>query len=167
MKARQDRYKVGVVDGLKQALRICEQDAQGAGADVVAGLLHRALQDHRDTDPPARDRPSGQHTSGRWFVNEKGNVYAEKFYRLLHPFHGSDGRVITDHHEGLIALPYSCGDGSGTDNAHLIAKAPGLYQLAQHIVAMADDAYLTGHPEWLEIVSEAQKLVSTSGTEGK
>lgn len=28
--------------------------------------------------------------------------------------------------------------------------------LADHIAAMADDAYLTGHPEWLEIVKAAQ-----------
>ncbi len=30
--------------------------------------------------------------------------------------------------------------------------------LANHIIAMADDAYLTGHPEWLEIVEEALAL---------
>jgi hypothetical protein len=30
--------------------------------------------------------------------------------------------------------------------------------LAEHIRAMADDPYLTGHPEWLEIAAEAQRL---------
>jgi hypothetical protein len=30
--------------------------------------------------------------------------------------------------------------------------------LAEHILAMADDAYLIGHPEWLEIVKEARAL---------
>ena len=31
-----------------------------------------------------------------------------------------------------------------------------LCALASHIVAMADDAYLVGHPEWIEITSEAR-----------
>jgi len=31
-------------------------------------------------------------------------------------------------------------------------------KLARHILAMADDAYLVGHPEWLEIVKDAQKV---------
>lgn len=30
--------------------------------------------------------------------------------------------------------------------------------LVNHILAMADDAYLIGHPEWMEIVKEAQKI---------
>lgn len=34
--------------------------------------------------------------------------------------------------------------------------------LATHIVAMADDAYLVGHPEWLEIVEEAKALLQKS-----
>ena len=31
--------------------------------------------------------------------------------------------------------------------------------LAWRIVDMADDAYLSGHPEWAEIVSEARDLI--------
>ena len=66
------------------------------------------------------------HTSGEWFVNEKGFVYARKYYALSPPFQGDDGRIITGHYSGLIALPYSQGDGSAEGNAHLIAAAPDL-----------------------------------------
>ena len=31
-------------------------------------------------------------------------------------------------------------------------------RLIDHILAMKDDAYLVGHPEWLEIVEEANDL---------
>lgn len=43
-------------------------------------------------------------------------------------------------------------------NARLIAGAPDGYALAEHIIAMADDSYLEGHPEWLEIVKEARAV---------
>lgn len=35
-----------------------------------------------------------------------------------------------------------------------------LVQLAQHILAMANDDYLTGHPEWAEIVREAESALA-------
>ncbi len=34
-----------------------------------------------------------------------------------------------------------------------------LNSLAEHVLAMADDAYLVGHPEWVEIVEEARKAI--------
>jgi len=34
------------------------------------------------------------------------------------------------------------------------------HALAQHILSMADDDYLAGHPEWEEIVREARELIS-------
>ncbi len=45
---------------------------------------------------------------------------------------------------------------NGEANARLIAAAPDGYKFAEHILAMADDAYLTGHAEWQEIVAEAR-----------
>jgi hypothetical protein len=45
-------------------------------------------------------------------------------------------------------------------NARLIAQAPAGLALAKHIIAMADDAYLTGHPEWQALVDEARALVA-------
>ena len=36
------------------------------------------------------------------------------------------------------------------------AEHAALDKLRQHILAMADDAYLLGHPEWTEIVKEAK-----------
>lgn len=34
-----------------------------------------------------------------------------------------------------------------------------LTALCSHILAMADDSYLCGHPEWIEIVNEAKKAM--------
>ena len=31
-------------------------------------------------------------------------------------------------------------------------------RLAEHLLAMADDAYLQGHPEWGELIKEAEQL---------
>lgn len=49
--------------------------------------------------------------------------------------------------------------------AEHVAKAhndhAALIALRNHIMSMADDAYLTGHPEWLEIVAEAERLPKT------
>ena len=36
---------------------------------------------------------------------------------------------------------------------------PAALELARHVVAMADDAYLIGHPEWDAIVTEARALI--------
>jgi hypothetical protein len=52
------------------------------------------------------------------------------------------------------------GTASGRADARLIATAPALLELARHIVAMADDAYLDAHPEWAEIVKKARVLVA-------
>jgi hypothetical protein len=35
-------------------------------------------------------------------------------------------------------------------------------QLSQHIIAMADDAYLSGHPEWQTIVADARRAAEVS-----
>lgn len=40
--------------------------------------------------------------------------------------------------------------------ARVITATPKLLALAQHILAMADDAHFNEHPEWQEIVAEAQ-----------
>jgi hypothetical protein len=45
-------------------------------------------------------------------------------------------------------------------DARLIAQAPAGYALARHVVAMAGDAYLGGHPEFDAILDEARALIS-------
>ncbi len=40
-------------------------------------------------------------------------------------------------------------------------KTPAII-LAEHILSMADDDYLLGHPEWYEIVADAEKVVGMS-----
>lgn len=37
---------------------------------------------------------------------------------------------------------------------------PADYALAQHLLAMADDPFLAGHPEWAILVDHAQQIVS-------
>lgn len=36
-------------------------------------------------------------------------------------------------------------------------------KLAEHVLAMADDAYLMGHPEWAAIVDDARGQAGTRG----
>ncbi len=50
---------------------------------------------------------------------------------------------------------YEAGYEQGKKNASESIKA-----LLAHIASMADDVYLTGHPEWLEIVKESKELES-------
>lgn len=47
-------------------------------------------------------------------------------------------------------------------NAKLFAAAPELLALAKHIESMADDAYLTGHPEFVEIAREAKEALKAT-----
>jgi len=52
---------------------------------------------------------------------------------------------------------YTCVDCSNTYEIafHMEGLDPH-ERLAKHVLAMEDDSYLTGHPEWLEIVSDAK-----------
>lgn len=45
-------------------------------------------------------------------------------------------------------------------NARLIAAGTDLLKVAHHIMVMADDAYLLGHPEWIEMVNEARAAIA-------
>jgi hypothetical protein len=48
------------------------------------------------------------------------------------------------------------------EDARLITKAPRLLAFVKHVLAMDDDAYLSGHPEWAAIVDEAKSLEGSS-----
>jgi hypothetical protein len=72
--------------------------------------------------------------------------------------------AIVDHIEG----------GEGEANASRIVSCvnacaglnpesvPELLALAQHVLAMKGDCYLTGHPEWDELVAEAESALKTT-----
>jgi hypothetical protein len=62
--------------------------------------------------------------------------------------------VVLDNNDNFVARTYS------TFDARLIAASPDGYALAQHIMAMADDAYFVGHPEWESIVGQAKDLLA-------
>lgn len=47
------------------------------------------------------------------------------------------------------------------DNHVTLPGSPG-YQLAEHISAMANDAYFVGHPEWEHLVEEALRILQAS-----
>lgn len=73
--------------------------------------------------------------------------------------YGKDGYVQTIFNPTIGTIGYVIDDLQGQEaNARLIAAAPDLLHLAEHVLAMADDAYLTGHPEWIEIVEEARAI---------
>lgn len=38
-------------------------------------------------------------------------------------------------------------------------------KLAEHVLAMADDDYLLGHPEWYDIVADAERVVGMTRAE--
>ena len=59
------------------------------------------------------------------------------------------------------------GDSCETEGhtAHLFAASLELLALASHVVAMADDVYLVGHPEWQAIVDEARAAIAKAETE--
>lgn len=99
-----------------------------------------------------------KHTAGPWKVTHG---------------HGDKNRLVTNSYNVLIADVYS---DSPEDlglpqkfeypaNARLIAAAPALLEVVKHVLAMSDDAYLTGHPEWYEIVKEAAAALAQA--EGK
>ena len=52
---------------------------------------------------------------------------------------------------GRGSLPASAGV-----PAAAVDELARLRDLRDHVLAMADDGYLEGHPEWLEIVAEAR-----------
>lgn len=49
--------------------------------------------------------------------------------------------------------------GYENDFTFLFASAPKLLRLAHHIIAMSNDAYFLDHPEWEEIVNEAEAAI--------
>ncbi len=47
--------------------------------------------------------------------------------------------------------------------ARQIAAVPPLLDLVDHVLALADDAYLAGHPEWDALVAEARAAHVAAG----
>jgi len=64
------------------------------------------------------------------------------------------GLVIEETTGRNIAVAYNAKD------APLLASAPDLLALAEHIDAMATDAYLSGHPEWAELTHQARAAIA-------
>lgn len=78
-------------------------------------------------------------SNGDWAISQKG---APTAHTTVHTWNGKEESATAQF------IVQAC-------NAH-----EGLMNLATHIVAMADDAYLIGHPEWGAIVEEAQALLA-------
>ena len=95
------------------------------------------------------------HTPGPWTIRE----YPDKI-EIVADF-PSDGKCLAG--EILVATV----EDIWPENAPLVAAAPEAYALAKHIETMADDAYLIGHPEWIEIADEALAFIAKAeGGEG-
>lgn len=82
--------------------------------------------------------------------------------KIKSPVYGSDGTLVAEAY-GLGRWSKFIGTIMRESDATSIVRAcnahEGLMNLATHIVAMADDAYLIEHPEWGAIVGEAQALL--------
>jgi hypothetical protein len=89
-----------------------------------------------------RNLIAANHSPGPW------TLYLSDRRDRPHRITDADGLIVA-----TVFLPMR-------SDARLIAQAPAGYALARHIVAMADDAYLGGHPEFDAIVDEARALIS-------
>lgn len=92
-----------------------------------------------------------KHTPGSWHVamhNEPQDYPSGAAY--LAEVWAHDG-------EQPVAIATDAAD------AHLIAATPALRELADHVLAMADDAYLSGHPEFAAICDEARAALAKAG----
>lgn len=90
-----------------------------------------------------------KHTKGPWYPLQYANYWVVQ---------KEDSYSETD-----LLNEETCPDAEA--NAKLMATAPDLLKLAQHVIAMHDDAYLSGHPEWVEIVNEAKSAIAKAEVE--
>jgi hypothetical protein len=104
-----------------------------------------------------------KHTAGPWQTAGTVNGYQYEIWPVagtgimvqkicsVNYLHHDDNRA--DREEGY--------DNSEAEaNARLIAAAPELHALAEHVVAMANDDYLNGHPEWIAIADDARAILT-------
>jgi hypothetical protein len=93
-----------------------------------------------------------EHTAGPWqFVNG---------VQILSSGGEHIAEVIESFDRDGAGKQYLVNDITLQGNGRLIATAPEGFELAQHIMAMADDAYFVGHPEWQTIVDQAERLIA-------
>lgn len=87
-------------------------------------------------------------TKGEWKVLTQGE--ADEFCMIT-----ADGRwIFSFRQNGELYTEEELA------NARAISAVPELLKLAQHILAMSDDAYFMDHPEWTEIVNEAKQAIN-------
>lgn len=101
------------------------------------------------------DVSSSGHTPGPWKVNCDPDVTSD---------------VWTDRPNGTRQFISICPDvkllgrelthQKWRSNARLIAAAPELLKIAQHIAAMENDAFLMEHPEWVAIAEESRAAIT-------
>lgn len=96
-------------------------------------------------------------------INDLRRVSAGRRVRVLRGIlRGWEGRILEAGRDGFVDVRFD-DDGnrsSGVDETFPMTDLIPVREvaLAQHVLAMADDSYLTGHPEWIEIVAEAKAL---------
>ena len=83
------------------------------------------------------------HSETPWALNEASLLVRDAIGNRIADFNASTGKSWEEKQA----------------NAELFLKAPALAKVAEHILAMADDAYLTGHPEWAVIAEEARQAL--------
>lgn len=103
------------------------------------------------------------HTTGPWQIfADDGTPFVYGSHSIITPM-GFGETPDAPYRTELIALPYSCGDGSHEANAFLIAAAPDLLAACESIVSERDSAALADDPAYLMIdraISKARAAIA-------
>lgn len=117
-------------------MTIHETDASGASGLTGAGS-------------PGLTTKTAEHTPGPYTYRQY-----QSCFRIYGPPRDGTPRGIA-----TIQFPDQDADTAvGEANARLFTAAPLGLALAEHILALIDDAYFQGHPEWEPLVAEAHAL---------
>lgn len=90
------------------------------------------------------------------------DYFAAKIAAALAPHYGVD--MLVENPSARVCAPaYKVAAAMLEERSRVMqnqhAKPYFVVALAEHIISMADDEYLSGHPEWNAIVQEARQLI--------
>jgi len=123
--------------------------------DAYTGGAGEALEEQANLE---RERREEEGTDPRTLRDEIDDLGAAEAWEEQREKGGRE--TMNAETEELMAEARAIVDGSTmmlATRAHLMAVLETLRTLADHVLALADDPYLAGHPEWHEIVKDARE----------
>lgn len=89
---------------------------------------------------------AAKHTPGPWAYDGDGRIDALAFRTpTTYTDHETGEKQV--YMQGLVGLPYSCGDGSRDANGHLMAAAPDMFKTLQDMDGwLANTSHGEDHP---------------------